>query len=441
MNTRSMQHARYFHLACVSVFLFCISLARAGDLPRGDAKSAGFAADKLTRIQAALQQTVDKKQLAGGAVLIARRGKTVYTATAGLRDTDGAKPMTEDTIFRIASMTKPITSVAVMILVDEGKLQLTDPVSKFIPEFKSQRVIVASGDATPPVTAAANREVTIHDLLTHTSGITYGFNNPSLGKVYADANIIDGLSEAPGAIGDTVKRLAGFPLAHQPGAAWTYGLNTDVLGRVVEVASGKTLAEFFRERIFVPLKMTDTYFNLPSEKHARLTAVYTTNEDQSIRRVGTEPVRLGPILFSSTYSTRADNRYFSGGAGLVSTLGDYSRFLQMLLNRGELDGARILKPETVALMTRNHTGDFAVTYPGHGDRFGYGFGIVTDQARANDVSSVGSYSWGGFFHTYFWVDPQKELIGIMMSQIFPFQQLTLRDDFKRLTYAALEDRR
>ncbi|HEY8506580.1 MAG TPA: serine hydrolase, partial [Gemmataceae bacterium] len=326
------------------------------------------------------------------------------------------------------------------ILVEEGKLRLDDPVSKYIPEFADAKVLVVPEEkGAEPKTVPARREVTVRDLLTHTAGLTYRFfNRPHFGKLYADAGVSDGLVETPGTIADNARKLAKLPLVHHPGEGWEYGLNTDVLGRVIEVASGKTLDAFFRERIFEPLKMNDTHFVLPEEKRSRLAAVYTPGKDKTLRRVGKEPVREGELIYSATYPTWGESRYYSGGAGLVSTVGDYHRFLLMLLNGGELDGARVLKPETVREMTRNQIAELSVPFNAHGTGFGYGFGVVTDREKAKEVASEGTYSWGGFFYTYFWVDPKRELIGILMTQTYPNGHLKLRERFKELTYEALK---
>lgn len=415
----------------------------AGELPKGDARAAGFDPDRLARIQKLFDESTARREVAGGVALIARHGKVVSLVTSGQSDAEEGKPIEADTIFRIASMSKPITSTAVMILVDDGKLKVTDPVSKYLPEFEHARVLKKreAGSATDsaPATVPAEREITVHDLLTHTSGISYRFfDRPVLGKLYVEAGVSDGLSETPGTIGDNVKRLARLPLLFQPGSAWEYGLNTDVLGRLVEVVSGRTLDQFFRERIFEPLRMNDTYFVLPREKRSRLAGLYMYGDDKVLHRVGRQPVHYGTLVFTATYPTWDESKYYSGGAGLVSTLGDYSRFLQMLLNHGELDGARILKPETVAAMTQNQIGDLSIGIGGHGERFGYGFGIVTDPSKSDEPSAAGSFSWGGIFYTYFWADPKNELLGVMMTQVYPSGHTKLRDDFKRLVYEALQ---
>lgn len=404
---------------------------------RGDEKATGFSKEKLETIPAAIKKAVDKKQIAGGAGLIARHGKVVHLAHVGMQDIEAKKPLTEATVYRIASMSKPITSVAVMILIDDGKLKTTDPLSKFVPEFKEMKILVPSKDGKSYQLVAASREITIHDLLTHSSGITYGLiNKPFLSKMYADAGIVDGLTETTSTLGDNVRKIAKMPLACQPGAAWEYGLNTDVLGYIVEVVSGKTLAQFLEERIFKPLKMNDTYFVLPKEKRPRLAALYAGSE-KGITRIGDKPVVQGTAAFSATYPTRDDNKYYSGGAGLVSTIGDYFRFCQMMLNRGELDGVRVLQAETTDRMTRNQLGKLDVPFPGAG-AMGYGFGIHTEKNKeaTKDPAGIGAYTWGGAFGTLFWIDPKNDVIGIYMTQIFP-PDFGLALEFKRLTYEAL----
>lgn len=431
---------------CLLLLMFLVQAtgARAQGLPRGDAKGMGLAPDKLERIGQLLQEAVTTRHIAGGSASVLRKGQVAYFVAIGAQDAEANVPLTADTIFRIVSMTKPITSVAALMLVDEGKLRVSDPVSKYIPEFKALTVLVpkppGNQDNLPYTLVPAEREVTVHHLLTHTSGITYGMmGKPHITELYARAGVSDGVIETPGTMADNVRRLALAPLVNQPGAAWHYGLNTDVLGRVIEVASGKTLDEFFRERIFGPLKMVDTSFIVPPEKRGRLSALYTIGDDKTIRRVNNEPQRAGPVVYSATYSTQDGSQYFSGGAGLCSTIGDYSRFAQMLLNGGELDGVRLLKPETVALMTTNQVGDLKVDAGIHGDGFGYGFGVVTDRAgpRTPDASAVGSYGWGGMFNTLFWVDPQRQLIGVLMMQIYPSTHLKLREELQQRTYQAL----
>ena len=380
----------------LSVWLSCLflaSLARADDLPRGDAKSAGFSADKLAAIPAALKKAVADKKIGGGSALIARHGKVVHFSAAGMQSIADKVPISEKTIFRIASMSKPITSTAVMILVEEGRIKVTDPLSKYVPEFKDMKVLVPAKDGKSFTIVKAKREITIHDLLTHTSGLTYRLlNKPFVAKIYANAGINDGLMETTGTIGDNIKKLAKMPLVCQPGSAWEYGLSIDTLGYVVEVASGKTLDEFLRERIFKPLKMNDTYFILPKEKRSRLATLYNAG---SLSPIGGKPVSMGAAEFTATYPVHDGGKYYSGGGGLVSTVNDYFRFCQMMLNRGELAGVRVLKPETVKRMTRNQVGKLRAFPPF--DLMGYGFGILSDESKqaTKNPAADGSYSWGG----------------------------------------------
>jgi CubicO group peptidase (beta-lactamase class C family) len=419
------------------VFACALFLIAAAPSARGQEASAGFSKEKLERIPALFKEKVEKKEIAGASALIARHGKVVQLWTVGMQDVEGKVPLTDATIFRIASMSKPITSVAVMTLVDDGKLSVTDPLSKYVPEFKDMKVLVPSEDKKSYKLVEAEREITIHDLLTHSSGITYRLlNKPFVAKMYADSGVSDGISDSPGTIGDNVKKLAKMPLVCQPGSAWEYGLNTDVLGYVVEVASGKTLDEYLRERVLKPLKMNDTYFVLPKEKRSRLATLYTTGQDMKIVRVD-KPIMQDTTVVSATYPTNDDSKYYSGGGGLVSTIGDYFRFSQMMLNGGELEGARVLKRETVKKMTQNQLGKLRVMFSSN-DLMGYGFGVMSEQGKetSKDPAGVGAYGWGGAFVTFFWVDPKNELVGVYMSQMYP-PNFALPIEFKKLTYEAL----
>lgn len=431
---------RYFHLEVLVASLALIFLATityGDDMPRVDAKSQGFSPEKLERIPAILKEAVEKKQIGGGVALVARRGKIVHLSAAGMQDIENKTPMADGTIFRIASMSKPITSVAIMQLVEDGKLQVTDNLSKFVPEFKDMKVAVPSQDGKSFDLVQAKREITIHDLLTHSSGITYRIMaKPHVSKLYEEAGVCDGLVESPVSLADNVRKIARLPLVCQPGSAWEYGLNTDVLGHVVEVVSGKSLEEFMRERILTPLKMNDTCFNLPSSKHSRLSSLYTIQQDKSFHKVGDKAVTSGPFVYSATVPTHADNHYFSGGAGLVSTASDYFRFGQMMLNGGELNGTRVLKPETVATMTKNQLGKLRVG-PEQA-MMGYGFGVVSEEARTDhkEPAGVGTFSWGGAYGSYFWVDPKNEVVAVVMAQVFP-PDFTLSTEIKNAVYAAM----
>lgn len=423
---------RFLALALLVPLLATPALAQG--LPADQAAALGFDAAKLARVQALLDDNVRAGKFAGASALVARKGRVALLATAGHADREAGRPMTPDAIVRIASMSKPITSVAAMMLVEEGKLSLDDPVANYLDDFEAMKVMKEEED-NPVVDA--ERPITIRHLLTHTSGLSYRFAaHPLIGENYVWLAVSDGLSETPGTMGENVERIAMIPLAFHPGTRWQYGLNTDVLGHVVEVVSGQSLDAFFRERIFEPLKMTDTHFILPAEKRDRLAAVYGIEGGRPLERRPSLLIQRGPLVYSTTYPLWDDNAgFYSGGAGLVSTLADYARFLQMLVNKGELDGARILKPETVEAMTRNQIGDLPMGIGTHGTGFGYGFGVVTDAGQG--PVPAGSYSWGGFFSTYFWVDPTHELIGILFTQTHPAGENTLVPDFQRLVYDAL----
>jgi CubicO group peptidase (beta-lactamase class C family) len=401
--------------------------------------TAGFRPAGLSALNARLRGAVDRKEMAGAVVLLMRDGKVGVLEAIGQRD-EGV-PMTPDTIFRIASMSKPVTSVAALMLIEEGKIALDDPVSKFIPEFKDARVLVpGSAEKGKLETKPAAAEMTVRHLLTHTSGLTYRFFGGELGNLYAKAGVSDGLTQSEGTNEDNARKIASLPLLFSPGTSWNYSLSTDVLGRVVEVASAQSLDAFFRERIFTPLKMVDTGFFLPSEKTGRLASLYEVGADKVLRRVGEEPRTVGTLVYSASYQYKGPRSLFSGGAGLTSTASDYGRFLQMLLNGGELDGVRILKPETVRAMTSNQIADFPLTLGQiHGDRFGFGFGVVTPAGKDKVSMSPGSFSWGGFFHTYAWVDPEKKLVGVFMTQLYPPGGTTIQADFVKASYGALAD--
>ncbi len=421
-------------VACV---VGCVLLMKSPP-PSPEALAMGLDETKLERLDSMLQEAVDSHQIAGGVALLSRHGRVGHLKAIGWRDAEAQVPMTTDTLFRIVSLTKPITCVAVMMLVEEGKLKLEDPVSKFIPEFKNPTVGVPNLFSMGMQIRPAKREITIRDLLTNTSGLTYRFwDLQPWSTLYKSAGVSDGLNHSPGTCLNNVRRLAKLPLTFQPGNFWGYGLSTDVLGVVVEIASGQDLETFFHERIFAPLKMYDTFFYVPEEKKDRLAALYVPDRHGKARRVGEGLMAIGEMEFSATYPCERYGRYFSGGAGLVSTASDYARFLQMMLNGGELDGVRILHPETVTQMTTNQIGYMKTYFPQYGDSFGYGFAVLTVDGKPMDVASTGSYSWGGLFNTYFWVDPKKDLFGIMLIQLFIIGDHPLRQEFKKRAYDSL----
>ncbi|HVR35234.1 MAG TPA: serine hydrolase domain-containing protein [Methylomirabilota bacterium] len=384
-----------------------------------------------------LADHVERRQIAGAVALVVHDGRVVFSDTVGLRDVEQSRPTTRDTLFRIASMTKPVTSVAVMMLLEEGRLELSDPLSKHLPEFANPTVLETLPDGGHRI-VPARREITLHDLLTHTSGISYRFfGQEPLSRLYAGANVSDGLAETPGSLAENIRRLATVPLAHQPGEQWQYGLSTDVLGRVVEVVSGQSLDEFFQKRIFEPLRMTDTCFFTSKEQVPRLAALYQPADEGSLRRVGKGLQTSGSLLYSATSHVQGPRTFYSGGAGLVSTAPDYARFLQMLLNDGKLDGTRLLKLESVAAMTRNQIGELNGLFTVHGDKFGFGFGVHSEKGKRHGAS-IGTCSWGGLYHTYFWLDPQRKVIGLLLTQLYPSDHLSLRTSFQHAVYQALD---
>ncbi len=384
---------------------------------------------RLQRIDQAIENSINKKEIAGAVAFIARDGKIVYNKAFGYSDAISKQPLKADDIFRIASQTKAITSVAVMMLFEEGKFLLDDPISKYIPAFAKPVVLdqFNAADSTY-TTVPAKREVTIRDLLTHTSGIDYAvIGSPNYKAIYAKAGIPVGFESGRLSLKDAIDRLGKLPLAHQPGEKFTYGLNTDVLGRLVEVASGMPLDKFFQERIFKPLGMNDTYFFLPKEKQSRLVTIHKYDEQNNLERY----LRYGVI--TADYPTR-NGTYFSGGAGLSSTIADYAAFLQMLLNNGVYNSKRLLARHTVEMMTSNQIGDLNV----RGDKFGLGFQITSKQSQAKLGQTEGSFAWGGYFGTTYWVDPIEKLVCLIYTQQSPLKS-DLHDKFRAAVYQSLND--
>lgn len=404
------------------------SLASAADLAKAAPADAGFSAERLDRIEGALKPYIEDKQLAGAVVGVARHGKLVYLKSFGSADAELGTPMKDDSIFRIASMTKAITSVAVMMLQEDGKLLVKDPVSKYIPEFKDQKVMVLRDPKDPKAgydTVPASREVTIRDLLSHTSGITYRFWGNAGALVYEEGGVPDGLSPNGGQTCDAMRKLAKLPLLHQPGSVYEYGLNTDVLGCLVEVVSGTTLDRFFKERIFTPLGMKDTQFFIAPAQRSRMASLYIPDGKGGIARAADETIRWGTLMFAANLPYQDQRSYYSGGAGLTSTAMDYLRFTQMLLNGGVLDGNRILGPKSVELMRTNAIGSISVwdrldpAATGNlGDKFGLGFGIRSERGLT-ELGSVGEFMWAGIYNTRYWMDPKEDLAIVFMSQRIP----------------------
>lgn len=390
----------------------------------------GFIDARLDRIDAAIAAEVDAGKIPGAVALIARNGETVYHKSFGLADMASQIPMQNDAIFRIASMTKAITTVAVMQLYEQGLFQLNDPISKYIPAFAEPQVLVGVGeDGQVSETRPAAREISIIDLLTHSSGISYPFIESPLQPIYKRNGVFDGLTEKDVVLEDQMMLLAKQPLLFSPGSDWMYGLNTDLLGYLVEVVAGVPLDQYFATHIFMPLGMSDTYFYLPDNKRDRLVTLYADVDGLRVS-VGDES---SIILDNPNYPTEGARSYFSGGAGLSGTTRDYARFIQMLLNEGELDGHRVLGRKSVELMRAprvDMNDDFV-------EEFSLGFEVVNDIGANGELGSPGVYKWGGAFNTNYWIDPQEQLIGVIMTQVRPTSS-DIGDRFRTLVYQALE---
>ncbi|HVG16661.1 MAG TPA: serine hydrolase domain-containing protein [Chitinophagaceae bacterium] len=389
---------------------------------------------RLTAIDGLLAEYVKNRWIAGGTALVIKDGKVVYHKSLGTKDLETMEPLRNDAIYRIASQTKAITSVGVMILMEEGKLQLDEAVSKYIPEFKNTPVLqnFNAGDTTY-TTVPAKREITIRDLLTHTSGIGYAqIGNAQMNAIYYKAGIVGGIGVDNLVLGDKMKLLGSLPLFHQPGERFTYGLNTDLLGYLIEVISGINLDQFFRQRIFEPLGMRDTYFYLPPSKHSRLVALHTEDDAQNKKLVKAIGVQKLNGNFYPDYPN-LKGTYFSGGGGLSSTAYDYGVFMQMLLNGGSYKGKRIISPATVRMMTTNQIGSLSI---GGGNKFGLGFEIV--QPNNSKPLSPGSYLWGGMFSSSYWIDPKEKMVVQLFLNQYPMSHGEIHNKFRSVVYAALK---
>jgi CubicO group peptidase (beta-lactamase class C family) len=394
--------------------------------------TANVSTERLARIDKLIQEYVDKKWIAGGAALIAKDGKIIYYKAIGYNDIGSKEKLKRDAIFRIASQTKAITSVGVMMLYEEGKLLLNDPVWKYIPEYKDQKVLDKfNATDTTYTTVPAKRAVTIRDLLTHTSGIGYAqIGSAESNAIYYKNGIVGGIGVDNIILGDKMKKLGTLPLLHQPGEKWTYGLNTDLLGYLIEVVSGMSLDEFFRKKIFEPLGMKDTYFYLPKAKYNRLAKLYTEDPQKQVKLMD-ETLDLNGKMHRDFPAT--EGTYFSGGGGLSSTALDYAIFLQMLLNKGEYNGKRILSPTSVRMMTVSQYDK--IEWPAN--KFGLGFSVYTEKSESTSPLSAGSFDWGGMFSSTYWVDPKEKVVAQFFLNQFPNSHGEIHEKFKILVYQAL----
>src|SRR5688572_5177838 len=425
---RSKRHTRN-QLTVSLLFCLFVHLALGQDLPVTKPEDVGFSGKRLERIDEAFTGYVKDYKMAGSVILVSRKGKVAYYKAFGYRDLEAKSAMSKDAIFRIASQTKAIISVGIMILQEEGKLLIQDPLSKYLPEFKETLVAQQKTDGGYESVKAA-RPITLRDLLTHTAGIGYG------GGLAAEEWKKAGIqgwyfADRDEPIAETIKRMASLPMDAQPGTKWVYGYSTDILGVVIERASGMPLDQFLKDRIFAPLAMQDTYFFLPKEKATRLTKVYSPIEGK--------PLIAAPVsgtMDSQGAYVEGPRKSFSGGAGLLCTAKDYYLFLQMLANRGELNGKRLLSRHTVELMTSNHLSDEVLAT--HDESFGLGFSVLRDLGQRGTPGSLGEFGWGGAYGSTYWVDPVEGMIVVYFTQLRPSSivkdQLTLRS----LVYQALE---
>jgi CubicO group peptidase (beta-lactamase class C family) len=414
----------------------------------------GFSSERLTKLTQLMNAKVEDGTMVGGMGMIARNGKIIYSQTYGQADREAGKVMTDDAIYRIYSMSKPITGVALMMLYEEGKFRLNDPIAMYIPEMANLPVALSTGgtgvvsDGTTSIaigsgdeslvgqTRKAKRQPTIRDLMTHTAGLTYGiFGNTEVDQAYRKAGLLGDMD-----LKEFVTVLGKLPLQYDPGSQWHYSVSVDVQGYLVEVLSGMKFSEFLEQRIFAPLDMQDTAFKVNEGNKDRLAQLYKpegVTADNYFSPATGSGLEIADAFISAGYIY--GGKFESGGGGLVATARDYLRFSQMMLNGGELDGVRILSPKTVDLITTNHIGDLGLGYGSKGIGFGLDFAVVLNPGEVGEVSSAGEYNWGGAAGTRFWIDPQEQLIGLFMVQSIP-HRTRLADDFKVMTYQALVEK-
>ena len=428
-----MKYIYLFLLAFYSLTSFSQtkSIINSPELTEAPPASAGMSEERLALIDAMLREAVDESQIPGVVALVARNGKIVYYKAFGMADNTEGRVLKRDDIFRIASQTKAITSTAVMILWEEGKFKLDDPISKYIPEFKDAQVLDTLYNNGTYKTIPADKPISIRHLLTHTSGIGYGVidGDERIKKIYKEAGITDLFTTENISIEESVKKLAKLPLHHNPGDKFTYSEGLDVLGYFIEIVSGMPLDEFFRTRIFDPLGMTDTSFYLPDSKFNRLVSIQKKEDDKWIDF---------PITFyDPDYPIKGAKRFFSGGAGLSSTAKDYATFLQMYLNNGELNGVRILSRTTVQFIMGNQIGDL---WKDSGAFYGLAFGVLDQKGQDKGAKgSTGTFEWGGYFNTQYFADPKEKIIGILMKQTQDTKDDNTAWKFRILVGQAVDD--
>ncbi|MCH7530715.1 MAG: beta-lactamase family protein [Gemmatimonadetes bacterium] len=428
-----MRSVRRPVLAAIVAVLAATTLLQAQSLRHTSPEDVGMSSERLERLTQALQDYVNADRLSGVVAMVLRDGKVAYLEALGARDVEAGAPMEPDAIFRIASQTKALVSVGILALQEDGALLISDRVEKYLPAFANHKVAVRSEGGGREI-VDGNRPITVRDLLTHTAGIGYGYG-PAASAWGAEGiqGWYFGHRDEP--VRATVDRLAKLPFDAQPGERFVYGYNTDILGAVIEQVSGLTLEDFLQTRILDPLGMKDTHFYLPDDKRDRLAAVYNQDADGAIVRAPD-----GPGMQTQGQYVDGPRKSFSGGAGLLSTAADYGRFLQMMLNGGELDGTRVLSPSTVALMTVDHIGHLGIR-TGAGVGFGLGFRVRTDVGAGGEAGSVGDYGWGGAYHSTYWVDPVEDLVVVYFTQIIPATGLDDHAKLRALVYSAIVERR
>ena len=431
-HNQEYKHMPRSNFRLIAIFIISVLLSStiaAADLSRSRPEELGISSERLGRLDTVLNSYVEENLIAGQVLLVLRKGRIAHSLANGMRDIEATDPMKEDTIFRIASQTKALVSTGIMILHERGQLDISHPLSRYIPEWENVQVAVPNENGSYNL-EPVERPITLRHLLTHTAGMSYGTGPAS--REWEEADFQGWyFANKTETIGESIARMASLPLDAHPGTAWIYGYNTDILGAVIEKASGMDLNNFLQQEIFEPLEMSDSHFYLPENKRERLAVVYQPKPGGGIQAIpATDGMRSQGLYIDGPRIS------YSGGAGLLSTANDYARFLQMTLNGGELDGKRILSRKTIELMTTNHLGDLPFR---SGQGFGLGFSIVTDLGERGTLGSVGEYGWGGAYHSTYWVDPLEELVVVYLTQIIPATGL---DDYSKLrsgVYQAIID--
>ena len=431
-HNQEYKHMPRSNFRLIAIFIISVLLSStiaAADLSRSRPEELGISSERLGRLDTVLNSYVEENLIAGQVLLVLRKGRIAHSLANGMRDIEATDPMKEDTIFRIASQTKALVSTGIMILHERGQLDISHPLSRYIPEWENVQVAVPNENGSYNL-EPVERPITLRHLLTHTAGMSYGTGPAS--REWEEADFQGWyFANKTETIGESIARMASLPLDAHPGTAWIYGYNTDILGAVIEITSGMDLNNFLQQEIFEPLEMSDSHFYLPENKRDRLAVVYQPKPGGGIQAItATDGMRSQGLYIDGPRIS------YSGGAGLLSTANDYARFLQMTLNGGELDGKRILSRKTIELMTTNHLGDLPFR---SGQGFGLGFSIVTDLGERGTLGSVGEYGWGGAYHSTYWVDPLEELVVVYLTQIIPATGL---DDYSKLrsgVYQAIID--